>query len=121
MSCQSIHSTFVQRWQLAGGALAGASALEHPYKALVETHPLPVLLLCSQSTSYTPALRSQRHLDSLPCASNAIPHPAAPIPWQGEAASQPWSVPGTSPSTAAHPLSIGFSKCLRAVVLAFLS
>lgn len=74
-----------------------------------------------QSPSHTPALGSQRHLDSLPCARNAIPHPAAPIPWQGEAVSLPWSVPGTNPSTASHPASLGFSKCLQAVVLAFLS
>lgn len=119
MSCQSIYST-VERWQLAGAALAGASALELPYKALVENHPPLVLLLCSQGTSHTPAPCSQRHLDSLCVPEMPFP-PCCPHSLAEEAAPQPWLLPGTSPSTATHPLSIGFSKCLRAVVLAFLS
>lgn len=44
-----------------------------------------------------------------------------PVPWQEKAVSQPRLVPGTSPSTTAHSLPIGFSNCLGAVVLALLS
>lgn len=116
MSCQSVCCVCVERWQLAGGALAGPSALEHPCKALVDNHPpCPGASPVCHHTPHT-----QRHLGSLGCARNALPTLLPPF-LAGGSSSQPWLVPGTSPSTTSHPSSISFSKCLWAVVLAFLS